>query len=929
MKNDSAAAKRAKGNKAAFIGIVTTVACILAATASHAEKVDFSTLFNDYTATNGTTLTGKLNGNYKISIADGATVTLEKVTIRGTNSVSCPWAGLTCEGDATIVLSSTNTIQGFFSSYPAIHVPSGKTLTIRGDGSLTALENGNAAGLGGGLKLACGNIVVEGGTIVATGGVGAGIGGGYGAPCGEIRITGGKVSATGGNGSAGIGGGYNPDGTTNGLCGDISITGGTVTAKGGDNGAGIGGGNKVNCGNISLTGGLINATGGKNAAGIGGGWMASCGDITITFGIDRVAATMGGSATHIGAGYGGTCGTVSIDGNLTDVTRGATRTMTSWDGYLAVMTHDAAALDGMTLYGTLTGDYKVSIADGATVTLEGVTILGTNNSKCRWAGITCEGDATIILSGANIVKGFYVNSDNSSYSGIYVPSGKTLTIRGSGSLKASSSGSGAGIGGGGSSSLSCGNIVIEGGEIVATGGYYSAGIGGGENGACGQIQISGGNITAIGGNEAAGIGAGDNAKCDNISITGGTISAMSGNNAAGIGGGSGSNCKNIFISGGQITATGNAAAGIGSGYNASCGNISITGGEITATGCNGAAGIGGGNYGSYGNVSIAGGKIIATGGNSAAGIGSGENAGSSCGFIAITGGDISATGGNSAAGIGGGLKGNCNDITIGADIIRVIATKSSASVPNPIGKGANSTCGMVSIEESLEQIQSTDGNTLTVQPHYAHTIAWLNDAGVEIDTTEVVDGAVPTHAEPVSTRTAESPYRYVFTGWTPELVVATNDATYTATFACVADLSLLDGDWSPSDGDILLPGETPFSVMISPGVTVTIDGVEVVSPSAPAFANGGSSLITGFAPAEDGTWTLEAYGDLASGTAEGVNADMVQVYAADTVEDLATASPLTSGVTLKNTQNAVKAILEVTPPTTSDTQFFRVQFATE
>lgn len=928
MKNDSAAVKWAKGSKVAFIGLVTAIACILAATAAHAEKVDFSTLFNDYTATNGTTLTGKLNGNYKISIADGATVTLEKVTIRGTNSVSCPWAGLTCEGDATIVLSGTNTIQGFFSSYPAIHVPFGKTLTIRGDGSLTASENGNAAGIGGGLKLACGNIVVEGGTIVATGGVGAGIGGGYGAPCGEIRITGGKVSATGGNGSAGIGGGYNPNGTTNGLCGDISITGGTVTAQGGDNGAGIGGGNKVNCGNIILTGGLISATGGKNAAGIGGGWMASCGDITITFDIDRVTAMMGESATHIGAGYGGTCGTVSIDGNLTDVTRGLTRTMTSWDGYLAAMTHDAAALDGMTLYGTLTGNYKVSIADGATVTLEGITILGTNTYSCNYAGITCEGDATIILSGANTVRGF---SDY--HSGIYVPVGKTLTIRGTGSLKASSCGNGAGIGGG--YQIACGNIVIEDGEITAIGSADGAGIGSGHYASCGNICIKGGTISATGGYSAAGLGSGGTyATCGDISITGANISATGGNSgAAGIGsGGNYSSCQAIVIDDAEIIAQGgNNAAGIGGGDSSgsSCGKISIMSGKITAMGGKGAAGIGSGYSGSCSIIAITGGQITATGGNSAAGIGGGEGQKGSCGDISIMGGMVSATGGDSAAGIGGGLKGNCNDITIGADIIRVIATKSSASVPNPIGKGANSTCGTVSIEESLEQIQSTDGNTLTVQPHYAHTIAWLNDAGVEIDTTEVVDGAVPTHAEPVSTRTAEAPYRYVFTGWTPELVAATNDATYTATFACVADLSLLDGDWSPADGDVLLPGATPYSVMISPGVSVTIDGVEVVSPSAPAFANGGSSLITGFAPAEDGTWTLEAYGDLASGTAEGVSADMVQVYAADTVEDLATAAPLTSGVTLKNTQNAVKATLEVTPPTTSDTQFFRVQFATE
>ena len=927
MQNNNAAAKRAKGGKMYFKGIAAIVACLFAATATRAEKVDFATLFNDYTATNGTTLTGTLSGNYKISIADGATVTLEKVTIRGTNSVSCPWAGLSCEGDATLVLSGTNVIQGFFSSYPAIHVPADKTLTIRGDGSLTARENGNAAGIGGGLKLACGNIVVEGGTIVASGGVGAGIGGGYGAPCGEIRITGGKVSATGGNGSAGIGGGYNPDGTTNGCCGDISITGGTVTAKGGDNGAGIGGGNKVDCGNISLTGGLINAIGGKNAAGIGGSWMASCGDITITFGIDRVTATMGESAIHIGAGYGGTCGTVSIDGNLTDVTRDSTRTMTSWDGYLATMTHDAAALDGMTLFGTLTGNYKVSIADGATVTLEGVTILGANKSNYNWAGITCEGDAIIILSGANTVRGF-----DERYPGIHVQKGKTLTICGSGSLKASSCGRGAGIGGG--SQIACGNIVIEGGEITANGSADGAGIGGGYYASCGNISIKGGTISALGGDYAAGIGSGGNyASCGEISIQGGKLTATGGFSSAGVGSGSNnSSCQAIGIKDAEIIAQGGQnAAGVGAGGDSSCGKVSIMSGKIAAMGGKGAAGLGSGNNGSCGTIAITGGQITATGGNSAAGIGGGEGQYGACGAISITGGRVSATGGDSAAGIGGGLKGNCNDITIGADIIRVTATKSSASVPNPIGKGANSTCGTVSIEESLEQIGSADSNTLTIQSHYVHTITWVNDNGAPIDTTEVVDGTVPTHAEPVSSQVAKTPYRYVFTGWTPAPVAATNDATYTATFARVADLALLEGDWSPADGDILLPAETPYAVMVSPGVTVTLDGVTLASPAAtaPTFASDASALITEFSPSEDGTWTLQAYGDLASGSAEGVGADMVQVYAADTVEGLATASPLSSGVVLKNTQNAVKTTLEVTPPTTSDTQFFRIQFSAE
>ena len=105
--------------------------------------------------------------------------------------------------------------------------------------------------------------------------------------------------------------------------------------------------------------------------------------------------------------------------------------------------------DGMTLYGTLADRYKVSIAAGATVTLSNATILGVNNITNLFAGITCLGDATLVLEGANTVRGF-----NADYPGLYVPASSTLTIRGDGSLTAESNGYGAGIGGG--ASLPCG-----------------------------------------------------------------------------------------------------------------------------------------------------------------------------------------------------------------------------------------------------------------------------------------------------------------------------------------------------------------------------------------------------------------------------------------------------------------------------------------
>ena len=219
---------------------------------------DLSKLTGNYTAQDGETLTGKLARNYMISIAKGATVTLDGVTITGENSLDYKWAGITCEGDATIILKdgTENTVNGFHQNYPGIYVPSEMTLTIKGEtkgtGKLIASSNGWGAGIGGGYGIACGNIIIEGGTITATGGSNAaGIGSGSGETCSDITISGGTVTATGGSNAAGIGSGNNAD------CGDIKITSGVtkVTAtKGADapNSIGKGNGRGASCGTVTI-----------------------------------------------------------------------------------------------------------------------------------------------------------------------------------------------------------------------------------------------------------------------------------------------------------------------------------------------------------------------------------------------------------------------------------------------------------------------------------------------------------------------------------------------------------------------------------------------------------------------------------------------------------------------------------------------------
>ena len=339
---------------------------------------------------------------------------------------------------------------------------------------------------------------------------------------------------------------------------------------------------------------------------------------------------------------------------------------------LAKLTADYEAKDGETLSGILGGNYKITIADGAVVTLKNAVIYGENNEAYKWAGITATGDATIVLVASNIVRGFHEN-----YPGIFVPEGKTLRIKGNGKLEAGSSGRGAGIGGANYEQINCGNIEILEGTIRAVSGMNSAAIGAGGLSECGSITISGGFVTAVPYNSdsAAGIGTGrKRSRCGDITISGGNVVAEAGDLSAGIGSSYESICGNITISGGTVTAHGGTnAACIGSGAGCDkkletsfdpsvCGNITISGGTVTAAaardGNTFAAGIGSGNDNAVcGNILISGGTVYTKGGSDAAGIGTSEQ--SSVGDITITDGVTKVTAEKTSMGedthcIGGG-----------------------------------------------------------------------------------------------------------------------------------------------------------------------------------------------------------------------------------------------------------------------------------
>ena len=197
---------------------------------------------------------------------------------------------------------------------------------------------------------------------------------------------------------------------------------------------------------------------------------------------------------------------------------------------LSSLSADYEAQNGETLTGQLAASHKISIAAGATVILKNVDInYGKTLTASDYAGINCLGNATLIISGTDYVKGFNVG-----YPGIFVPSGHTLTITGSGTLDVLSDEYGAAIGSGRyniDAYNSCGNIVIQGGTIYARGGGSAASIGSGasiiftqyETGtpsSCGNITIKN-SVTHVYVKQNSGaesIGKGQKSTCGKITL---------------------------------------------------------------------------------------------------------------------------------------------------------------------------------------------------------------------------------------------------------------------------------------------------------------------------------------------------------------------------------------------------------------------------
>lgn len=110
------------------------------------------------------------------------------------------------------------------------------------------------------------------------------------------------------------------------------------------------------------------------------------------------------------------------------------------------------------------------------------------------------------------------------------------------------------------------------------------------------------------------------------------------------------------------------------------------------------------------------------------------------------------------------------------------------------------------IENSVTSRKLTDGQTFKIRaigdgtnytnsdwsnsvtyakPIPKYTITWKNENTVLETDTEVSEGTLPTYDGAEPTKAADAQYSYVFAGWTPEVVTANGDVTYTAVFTSV------------------------------------------------------------------------------------------------------------------------------------------------
>ena len=597
------------------------------------------------------TTTGADEGNYNI-MWDGETLTLNGATItQGSHENAAIYF---CD-DSSLVLTGTNTVTGPAvkdgNSYGIYAAGSEEdiTLTISGEGSLTATGGSASGEYLGSYGIQGDRIIINSGRVTAVGGrsdeYSYGVQAFY-----QVTINNGTVSAQG-NAQAYISWGIFA------MVDDVTISGGEVTAEGGDG--------AIDCNGDPV---IIDPAKGQQIA-VTRGDNADSAEEVDGSPFTSEAKVYGTSYKYfhsIAEAAEGPDPDPDPDPDTPDpnIYVGGVGLYGDQDTTAYALTDESGAV---TTTGADEDSYNIKW-DGETLTLSGATIQGAHgfsyNTASASAAIYRGDDLKIELLGENKVSN--PDGETNNY-GIYVYG--DITISGNGSLAASG---GKGTAGSYGIYTDWGGVTVSGGTVETTAGdaaHYSYGIyafngdvtvtDGTVNAAGGAADLSYGinadNVTISGDGRVTATGGAAEHSCgidaSAIDISGGTVNATGGPASADVGASSeGISAYAAAISGGTVTATGGTATGSFAG---SCGiyfegKATISGGEVTAEGGTASAGSTGDSAASYGIyasvITISDGTVTATGGPA-----TGSYAGS-CGIsvygsIDISGGTVTADGG--------------------------------------------------------------------------------------------------------------------------------------------------------------------------------------------------------------------------------------------------------------------------------------------
>lgn len=120
---------------------------------------------------------------------------------------------------------------------------------------------------------------------------------------------------------------------------------------------------------------------------------------------------------------------------------------------------------------------------------------------------------------------------------------------------------------------------------------------------------------------------------------------------------------------------------------------------------------------------------------------------------------------------------------------KIITLQVKAAADAPVGSSNLSVTNIVtSTANSLSKQPDNVLTNATVVAATKYQITFVNYDGAVLQSSEVAYGETPVYTGTTPTKAATAEYSYIFAGWSPEVVAATANATYTATYTDAANI---------------------------------------------------------------------------------------------------------------------------------------------